>query len=287
MSGAADMQAGEAADFGGVDPTLTVPLIAAMLVAWTASIVVAARLAVRLRRGLPMVDPRPHPPVTWGGADVAAVAAMFIGLLMAAGWWVRPESALRLQLAADVITKLGATLAGLAVLRMAGASWAALGFGGERVVDDLRIAVGGLALVLAPLLGIAAILDRIVPYRHPVVTFLQTERDPVAIGLVVLAAVCVAPVAEEFFFRRVLQGWLECRLPEADGAVAIGLSAAAFAAAHAGHGLAAGPLFLLGVVLGVVARRTGSLGACIGLHALFNAVSVGLILASPPGQGGA
>jgi membrane protease YdiL (CAAX protease family) len=139
-----------------------------------------------------------------------------------------------------------------------------------------------LALVLAPLLGIAALLDRIVPYRHPVVDYLQTTRDPLAVALVVLSAVVVAPLAEEFFFRRVLQGWLESRLPEADGAAAVGLSAAAFAAAHTGHGLAAAPLFLLGVVLGIVARRTGSLVPCVILHAAFNAVGVGLILVTPP-----
>jgi membrane protease YdiL (CAAX protease family) len=37
----------------------------------------------------------------------------------------------------------------------------------------------------------------------------------------------------------------------------------------------------LALVLGVIARRTGSIVPCILLHALFNAVSVGLLLLQP------
>jgi hypothetical protein len=84
-------------------------------------------------------------------------------------------------------------------------------------------------------------------------------------------AVVAAPVAEEFFFRRLPQGWLEKILPQADGTWAIGISAAAFALAHQGQGLAYVPLFPLGIVLGFLAHRTGSIVPCILLHALFNA----------------
>lgn len=279
------MRAGEAAGGVSVDEVMAAPLLVGMGLAWAVSAVVAGRLAGRLRRGLPVLDERPHPAAAWGGADVAMIAAVFVGLLVAVGGVLGGEATLRQQLLADVITKVGGTAAGVALLRSGGASWAGLGFAGGRWSDDLRVGLGGLALVLAPLLGIAAILDRIVPYRHPVVDYLQTTRDPLAVALVVLAAVVVAPIAEEFFFRRVLQGWLEARLPGADGAAAVGLSAAAFAAAHAGHGLAPVPLFLLGLALGIVARRTGSLAACVILHAAFNAVGVGLILLAPPAGG--
>ena len=70
-------------------------------------------------------------------------------------------------------------------------------------------------------------------------------------------------------------------LPQADGTWAIGISAAAFALAHQGQGLAYVPLFPLGIVLGFLAHRTGSIVPCILLHALFNAVSVTLLLAEP------
>ena len=56
---------------------------------------------------------------------------------------------------------------------------------------------------------------------------------------------------------------------------------AAVAAAHAGQGLAFVPLFPFSLVLGFIAQRTGSIVPCILLHALFNAVSVVLLLAQP------
>lgn len=264
-------------------PEIGLEGLAVAALASAAMLVVIAR---RLGRGLPLVEPRARAPVTWGGADVAVVALAYVGLLASVGTSISPESPLRLQLLADILVKAGATLVGLGMLRATGASWTALGLAGWRWRDDLRLALGGLALVVAPLLGLAAVLDRIVPYEHPIVEFLRDQRDPVGVALVVVAAVVVAPIAEEFFFRRALQGWLEERLPEAGGALAIGLQAAAFAAAHLGHGLAAAPLFLFGIVLGVVARATGSLAPCVILHALFNAVSVALLLATPAAPGG-
>lgn len=280
------MQAAAADITAPVEPALAAPLVAMAVVACAASLVIATRLVRRLRRGLPVVEPRPHPPATWSGGDVALVALVYVGLLAAAGTIVTASSSLRVQLFADIVTRLVATLAGVGVLRSGGAPRGVCGWVAGRWRDDLRLALGGLGLVLAPLLAIAALLDRVVPYEHPLVSFLQEHRDPVAVALALVAAVVVAPVAEEFFFRRVLQGWLENRLPEADGAAAVGLSAAAFAAAHLGHGLAAAPLFLFGIVLGVVARRTGSLVPCVLLHALFNAVGVGLTLLSPATAGG-
>jgi len=276
------MQAAGAEGAARLGP-LPLPAFAAAALMLTAagSAALAVRMAVRLRRGLPVVEPRAHPPAGWSGADVAMVALVYVALLAVAGTVLTPDASLRLQLLADVVTKTAGTLAGLGILRATGASWAALGWAGPRWRDDLLLAVGGLTFVLAPLLALAAVLDHLVSYTHPVVSLLQQQRDPVTVGLVVLAAVVVAPVAEEFFFRRVLQGWLEERLPGADAAAAIGLSAAAFAAAHVGHGLAPVPLFLLGVALGVIARATGSLTPCVLVHALFNAVGVGLLLAAP------
>ena len=280
------MQAAGAEVAAPVGPALTPALVAGCLLAAAASALVATRLAGRLRRGLPAVEPRAHPPATWSGADVALVALGYVALLAVAGAITTPAAPLRLHLLVDVVTKVGATLLGIGVLRAGGASWAAIGCGGPRWRDDLRLAAGGLAFMLAPLLAIAAVLDRIVPSTHPVVSLLERDRDPIAVGLVVVAAVVVAPVAEEFFFRRVLQGWLEARLPQADGAAAVGLAAAAFAAAHLGHGLAAVPLFLFGLVVGNIARATGSLVPCVLAHALFNAVGVTLLLAGPAGGPG-
>jgi hypothetical protein len=133
--------------------------------------------------------------------------------------------------------------------------------------------------VLAPLLCLAGLLDRVQPYRHEIIDFLADHRDPLAIGLVAFCAVVAAPIAEEFLFRRVLQGWLERFEPAWGPSGPILLSSAAFALAHYGQGLGWIPLFFFGIVCGYLARQTGSIVPGIVLHALFNAVSLIIILA--------
>lgn len=263
--------------------------------AWPQALVLAAALAgflwslafvrQRLVRGEPLVAARPHAQVPWEAGDVAVVV---VGYLLAATLMTRgmPESRPVIdRLVANAVLSLGTMLAGIAWLRFRGADWQALGFPGGRLRDDLAVACRALGLVVFPLLMAAAALNAFVKYEHPIVNFLDGRRDLVAAALVVVSAVVVAPLTEEFFFRRVLQGWLEKHFGDEKG-VAVALSAIAFASAHAGQGLAFLPLFPLALVLGLVAERTGSIVPCVFLHAMFNAVSVFLLLAQP-GRGAA
>ena len=258
-----------------------------------ASLAVAWMIARRAQRGLPAVDARSHNPAPWNGADVAAAVLAFLGFQVLAAESMAADASLQLRLAAGSVAMLAATAVSAAHLLLRGAGWPALGVGLGRLRDDARLAIAGLALMLAPLLGLAAVLDRFVPYRHAIVDFLTANRDPLSVGLVVFAAVVAAPVAEEFLFRRVLQGWLdrwlEPREPRWGGVTAIVLSSRAFAAAHVGQGMAWVPLFFFGLVVGYLARQTGSIVPGIILHGLFNAVSVGLVLlqvATPEAAGG-
>ena len=253
------------------------PLIAAAAAAIAASAWVAMGLVGRWRRREPLVAWRPHEPVPWSGGDVAAI---FLAFLLAASLGQEfggDGASLVRRMGIHVAALAVATMFGAAVLRARGATWAGLGF---RVQwpEDARLACATVALVLAPLLAVAGLLDLLVPYRHPLVDLLAERRDGRALATVIASAVIAAPVAEEFFFRRVLQGWLEERFPDPSGATAIVLSAAAFALAHQGQGLAYVPLFPFGLVLGTLARQTGSIVACIAAHAIFNAISVGIVL---------
>jgi membrane protease YdiL (CAAX protease family) len=253
----------------------------AAAVALTGFLAVATTLVGRWWRGEPLLAGRPQAPVPWQGSDVLVVLLGALVCMTSVGGLLGEDPPLDQLLAANL---LGTSLAGvLAIgwLAARGATAADLGFASGRPGEDVRLALGGLGLVLAPLLGLAALLNSLVPYEHPVVEFLAARRDAWAVGLVLATAVVAAPLAEELFFRRILLGWLEKKLPEADGAAAIAISAAAFALAHQGQGLAYVPLFPLGLVLGFITRRTGSIVPCILLHALFNAVSVGILLASP------
>jgi membrane protease YdiL (CAAX protease family) len=259
-----------------------VPLI---VVAVAASLLAAAWVVRRRRAGLPVVAARPHEPVPWGGGDVLQVLLIQIAVAFAGVAGLAEDAPLVTKLAVGCLATAVGTIFSLAYLIARGASLRDLGLGDPRPAADLRLALGGLALVVAPVLAFAYSVNRIVPYEHPILDLLQTQRDPVALAIVVVSAVVVAPLAEELFFRRVLQGWLEKRLPDSDGGRAIGLAAAAFALAHAGHGLAFLPLFPLAVVLGHLVHRTGSILAAMLLHALFNAVSVGLLLWQLAAQG--
>ena len=85
-----------------------------------------------------------------------------------------------------------------------------------------------------------------------------------------------APIAEEFFFRRILQGWLEIKY----GDWAVVVSALCFGLAHLGDGLGWIPLIGFGLAAGYLARRRGTILPSIVLHALFNGLSVMLLVVS-------
>lgn len=246
-----------------------------------AAFVRAAAIVVgRLRRGEPVVEARPHVPVPWDAGDVLIVVAMYVfGAMLIEHVATQPTTMLDTLVNGGVLS-LGAMLAAIAWLQSRGADAAALGFASPGVGRTLRLAAAGVALVQFPLLMLAAALNAVVPYEHPILEFLDTARGPTAALVVVAAAVVIAPLAEEFFFRRVLQGWLEMRFAAHPG-VAVALSSVAFAAAHHGQGLAFLPLFPLALVLGVITERTGSILPAVVLHAMFNAVSVFLMLARP------
>lgn len=242
---------------------------------WAASVV-----AGRLRRGEPLVTGEPHAPVPWEPGDVCIVVAFYLwGVLLLESLSPKPITQIA-RLVNSGTVSLAAMLAAIAWLSARGADAAALGFRSPGFGATIRLAAGGVALVQFPLLLVAAALNAIVPYEHPILEFLDNARGPAAAMMVIVSAVVIAPLAEEFFFRRVLQGWLEKRFAARPG-VAVLLTSAVFAAAHCGQGLAFLPLFPLAIVLGVITERTGSILPAVVLHALFNAVGVFLMLARP------
>src|ERR1051325_6834959 len=88
--------------------------------------------------------------------------------------------------------------------------------------------------------------------------------------MIILLAVMVAPLAEEFFFRFFLYGVLRQYFGRAIGVV---FSALLFAAVHA-HLPSFAPLFVLGVCFTVAYEWSGSLLVSMTMHALFNALAL-------------
>jgi membrane protease YdiL (CAAX protease family) len=93
-----------------------------------------------------------------------------------------------------------------------------------------------------------------------------------------LFSLIVAPLAEELFFRGLLLQavwrWLRRAWP------AVIISAVAFGFVH-GQPQDIVPLCTLGLVLGYLRLRSGSLAACVVCHALFNARTMILVLFFP------
>jgi uncharacterized protein len=111
------------------------------------------------------------------------------------------------------------------------------------------------------------------------VKLLQEAKDPLVVILMAVAAVIVAPLAEEVVFR----GYLYPAAKRFCGPVgAILFSSLVFAAAH-GNVVALLPLFVLAVLLCLLYELTGSIWASISVHFLFNAATVTLQLLARSG----
>ncbi len=99
--------------------------------------------------------------------------------------------------------------------------------------------------------------------------------SPVGVALFILIVAVGAPIAEEIFFRGLLQRSLLRRFGPI---AAVALSALIFGLTHF-ELLQLPALIGFGVVLGVLAVRTGRLGPGIFAHLSFNAVTVVALLA--------
>ena len=148
-----------------------------------------------------------------------------------------------------------------------------------RPVDLVIGAVVGVGSQLAVIPALYWPLERLDPsLGHDLSA--PAQRDIGAVhswpALVVLLAVLAvgAPLVEELFFRGLVLRALAGRLPVPAAVVVSGL---AFALAHFEAAQFAG-LALFGVILGVLAWRSGRLGPGIAAHAAFNAVAVASVV---------
>lgn len=104
---------------------------------------------------------------------------------------------------------------------------------------------------------------------HPTIQALHDASQPLGIHAALwLGAFAVAPVAEEFFFRGLVQTLFTNLLRSRW--MAIWLSALAFGAVHFTQPHAVPALVFLGILLGYAYERSGSLVPPILIHAAFN-----------------
>ncbi len=141
--------------------------------------------------------------------------------------------------------------------------------GGVYLLASLAICWAVLNLTL---LSITAWFPGYEVFEHDVIDALRAGEVPLV--TLWIGTVLIAPVAEEIFFRGMVQNCLANLLGRRWAAVLI--TGTVFGAIHAGGGDSPQPhvvpaLAALGVLLGLLYVRSGSLLAPIVLHALFNA----------------
>lgn len=149
-----------------------------------------------------------------------------------------------------------------------------LGLSGRWIDLPVGAAVGVAGqLLLVPLISapwawlIRGDLDSL---SEPACRLATKADDPVGVGLLVLIAVVGAPIVEEIFFRGFAQRAAVARFGRPIGIVVVALI---FAVVHY-QALQFGALLAFGLVLGLLADRTGRLGPSIVAHMAFNATTV-------------
>lgn len=151
----------------------------------------------------------------------------------------------------------------------------------QPLAGQLRDAGLGFLLAIGPVFAVliaseAAGLRGAKP-EHQLLQMLQADGSARHWFWISLTAVVAAPLAEELLFRVLLQGALERRWP-AGGA--IGASSLLFCVVHRFPDSLA--LLPLAVVLGFVQHRRRSYLTVVLIHALFNAVNLGLTALTGP-----
>jgi len=104
---------------------------------------------------------------------------------------------------------------------------------------------------------------------HQTIQALQGPAQPIAVVVFLwLGATVIAPLAEEWFFRGLVQTYLVGLFRRRW--LAIGVAAVAFGLVHSPQPYAIPALILLAVLLGCSYERTGALWSPIAIHAVFN-----------------
>jgi membrane protease YdiL (CAAX protease family) len=147
--------------------------------------------------------------------------------------------------------------------------------GFSRVGFRRAATIGGLLLLAAyPLVLLAGVitekLSRGNLEKQEIIEVFNTSDTIQQRMLIILLAVSVAPLTEEFFFRFFLYGVMKRYFGRSVGVLA---NAFLFAVVHA-HLPSLAPLFVLGACLTIAYEWSGSILVSMTMHALFNALAL-------------
>ncbi len=215
----------------------------------------------------------------WSSGQVGRVAGAFIGLMLflpLLGLLVPEQYESTAQL---FIVLLFAGLQILVLLhfgRVRQSSWKKDFALGRRELSILLVVPIFYFAIIVPIGVVSAAYDTLLRYLWGIEADLQEAAWLIAessswarLGYIALA-VLIAPFYEELIFRGVLFPFLLQRMGLL---LAASTTSLLFAAIHL-HLQSAAAIFMLSIALCLAYWRTGSLWASIGLHALFNSVSI-------------
>lgn len=114
----------------------------------------------------------------------------------------------------------------------------------------------------------AGVIEEFAPQE--LVTLFQSGGDEVAIVILVLMAIIVAPLIEEIVFRGCIYRFLKSQTSLLGAQIISGM---VFASLHA-NVLSFVPLVIVGILLAHIYEKTGSLTVAIWFHAFFNTFSL-------------
>jgi uncharacterized protein len=241
-------------------------------------LVAGVYIYISLVRQLAARAPDPEaPPVRtfgWPEAFLAAVIVSFF-LLTLSGAPTHRSPRMRTQdLVASAVLTIGLLLAVAGFLRLRRFDLNLLG--GFSKIGFFRTAITGGVLILAayPLIFLADVVTqrllRSAPQKQAIVEMFSESSTLEQRILIIVLAVSLAPLAEEFIFRFFLYGVMKRYCGRV---VAVLASALLFAAVHA-HLPSFAPLFVLGSCFAIAYEWSGSILVPMMMHALFNAITL-------------
>ena len=242
-------------------------------------LVVGVYVYVSLMRQIAARPPNSEPPPlrTFGFPEAmlaASLALFFLLTLAGASAQTTPRNLGTRELVASGVMTMGLLLALAGFLRLrrfdlnAAAGFSKIGF--------FRTAItGGVLMLMAyPLIFLADIVTQRVlrgaPPRQDIVELFSKSNTLEQRVLIIVLAVSLAPLAEEFIFRFFMYGVVKRYFGKVAAVVA---SALLFAAVH-GHLPSFAPLFVLGSCFAIAYEWSGSILVPMTMHALFNAVTL-------------
>jgi len=221
-------------------------------------------------------DPEAPPARTfgWPEAFLAAVIVSFFLLTLSGAPTHRSPRMRSQDLVASAVLTIGLLLAVAGFLRLRRFDLNSLG--GFSKIGFFRTAITGGVLILAayPLIFLAEVVTqrllRSAPQKQAIVEMFSESSTLEQRILIIVLAVSLAPVAEEFIFRFFLYGVMKRYFGRV---VAVLASALLFAAVHA-HLPSFAPLFVLGSCFAIAYEWSGSILVPMMMHALFNAITL-------------